>query len=87
MQADIYGSKSVTTNSVEGPAYGVALLAAVGTGAYKSIVEACQATIKVESSTTPNAKSRRIYDASYPLYQKLYRSLKDDFHIIAELIS
>jgi len=87
MQADIYGSKSVTTNSVEGPAYGVALLAAVGTGAYNSIVEACQATIKTENSTTPNTKAQRVYDASYPLYQKLYRSLKDDFRIIAELIS
>src|SRR4029079_10150351 len=33
LQADVYGVKAVTTNSVEGPAYGVALLAAVGTGA------------------------------------------------------
>lgn len=87
VQADIYGVKAVTTNSVEGPAYGVALLAAVGTGAYDTIVEACQATIKVESSTTPNAKTRRVYNASYPLYQKLYRSLKDDFRIIADLVA
>ncbi len=87
MQADIYGVKSVTTNSAEGPAYGVALLAAVGAGAFKSIVEACQATIKIESSTTPNAKTRQTYNTSYPLYQKLYRSLKDDFRIISELVS
>lgn len=87
MQADIYGAKTVTTNSMEGPAYGVALLAAVGTGAYKSVVEACHATIKVVDSTTPDARSRRIYDASYPLYQKLYRSLKDDFRIISELVA
>jgi xylulokinase len=87
MQADAYGVKSVTTNSVEGPAYGVALLAAVGTGAFKSIVEACQATIRIESTTNPNAKTRRIYDASYPLYQKLYRSLKDDFRIMSDLVS
>ncbi len=87
MQADIYGVKSVKTNSQEGPAYGVALLAAVGTGAYKSIVEACQATIKVEDSTTPSAKTRRIYDTAYPVYQKLYLSLKDDFRIISELVS
>jgi xylulokinase len=87
LQADIYGVKAVTTNSFEGPAYGVALLAAVGTGAYGSIVEACQATIKVDKTITPNTKTRRVYDASYPLYQKLYRSLKDDFRIISELIS
>src|SRR5258708_32069973 len=87
MQADIYGVKAVTTNSFEGPAYGVALLAAVGTGAYGSIVEACQATIKVGETVTPNAKTRRVYDASYPLYQKLYWSLKDDFRTISELVS
>ncbi len=87
MQADIYGARTVTTNSAEGPAYGVALLAAVGTGGYKTIVEACQATIKVENSMLPNAKSRRVYDVAYPLYQKLYRSLKDDFRIISELVS
>jgi xylulokinase len=87
MQADIYGAKAVTTNSAEGPAYGVALLASVGAGAYKTVVEACEATIKVESSTVPNAKSRRVYDASYPLYQKLYRSLKDDFRLMAEIVA
>ena len=87
MQADVYGAKSVTTNSFEGPAYGVALLAAVGTGAYGSIVEACQATIKVADMTAPNTKTRRVYDASYPEYQKLYLSLKDDFRMISELVS
>jgi len=87
LQADIYGVKAVTTNSFEGPAYGVALLAAVGTGAYSSIVEACQATIKVDKTITPSAKTKRIYDASYPLYQKLYRSLKDDFRIMSELVA
>ncbi|MSR60707.1 MAG: xylulokinase [Planctomycetaceae bacterium] len=87
MQADIYGERVVTTNSAEGPAYGVALLAAVGTGAYKNIVEACQVTIKVEQTASPNAKARKTYDEAYPLYQKLYRSLKDDFRIIAELVN
>ncbi|MBI3863325.1 MAG: xylulokinase [Planctomycetia bacterium] len=87
VQADIYGVKAVTTNSVEGPAYGVALLAAVGTGAYKSIVEACQATIKVVDSTMPALRSKKVYDAAYPEYQHLYRSLKDDFRTIAGLVA
>lgn len=86
VQADIYGVKSVTTNSVEGPAYGVALLAAAGTGAYKSVVEACNATIKLVTRTNPNAKNRKTYDAAYPVYQQLYRSLKDDFRSIAGLV-
>ncbi|MBS0266707.1 MAG: xylulokinase [Planctomycetes bacterium] len=87
VQADIYGVKTVTTNSAEGPAYGVALLAAVGTGAYRNIVEACQATIKVVDSTLPQAKARKVYDAAYPEYQQLYRSLKNDFRTIAQLVA
>lgn len=85
LQADVYGIKSVTVNSTEGPAYGVALLAAVGTGAYKSVPEACQATIRVVDRVSPQARTRRVYDAAFPLYQKLYRSLKDDFREIAAL--
>jgi xylulokinase len=86
LQADVYGLNVVKTNSEEGPAYGVALLAAVGTGAYKTVVEACQATIKVKQGTRPGSANRATYDAAYPLYQKLYHSLKNDFRSIAQLV-
>jgi xylulokinase len=87
MQADIYGHKVVTINAEEGPAYGVALLAAVGSGAYKDVVEACTATITTVSSTAPDARTRRIYERAYPLYGQLYRSLKNDFAAIAALVA
>jgi xylulokinase len=86
LQADIYGRKVVTINAAEGPAYGVALLAAAGTGAYKDVVEACTATIRVVSSTSPQAGPKRIYQRAYPIYGKLYRSLKDDFREIAGIV-
>ncbi len=86
MQADVYGQKVVTINAVEGPAYGVALLAAAGTGAYKDVVEACSATIQVVSETKPDPKAKRAYNKAYPIYGKLYRSLKANFEEIAELI-
>lgn len=85
MQADVFGKKAVTINAEQGPAYGVALLAAVGAGEYKSIQQACQATIHVTSETKPDRKSRRTYDAGFPVFQQLYRSLKDDFQRIASL--
>ncbi len=87
MQADIYGQKVVTINAEEGPAYGAALLAAAGTGAYRDVVEACTAAIRVVSNTSPNAKSKRIYDRMYPMYGQLYGSLKGDFQDIARLVS
>jgi xylulokinase len=87
MQADVYGRRVSLTNAEEGPAFGVALLAAAGTGRYKSVVEACSATIKVTSSTDPGAEGKRIYTKSYPMYCKLYKSLKSDFVEIAKIVS
>ena len=84
IQADAFGRKVVTINSEEGPAYGVALLAAVGAGEYKNIEEACAATIRVVSQTAPKA-AKKVYDAGFPVYQQLYRSLKGDFKAIAGL--
>jgi len=86
LQADIYGQKCVTINAEEGPAYGVALLAAAGTGAYQNIVEACKAAISVVSETKPDAATKKTYDKAYPMYGKLYRSLKNDFREIGEMV-
>jgi xylulokinase len=85
IQADMFGRKVVTINTEEGPAYGVALLAAVGAGAFASVQEACKATIRVvkETSAQPAAKAK--YDRAFSIYQQLYRSLKDDFKRIAAL--
>jgi xylulokinase len=85
IQADVFGRKVVTINTEEGPAYGVALLAAVGAGAFKNIGEACKATIRVVSETSTNKPAAKYYDRAFPLYQQLYQSLKKDFKAIAAL--
>ena len=86
MQADIYGQPVVTINAEEGPAYGVALLAAAGTGAYRDVVEACKATISVVTKTPAKAAAKKTYNAAYPVYQSLYGSLKSDFEAIQGLL-
>lgn len=83
IQADVFGQKVVTLNAEQGPAYGVALLAAVGAGAFKDVAEACRATIRVVSETSPRRVDVKTYAAAFPQYQRLYRSLKDDFAAIA----
>lgn len=85
-QADIYGQPVVTINAEEGPAYGVALLAAAGTGAYKDVVEACKATISVVTKTKATPAAKKTYNKAYPVYQQLYQSLKSDFADIQELV-
>jgi len=86
IQADVFGQQVVTVNSAEGPAFGVALLAAVGAGAFKNIQEACKSAIKVVKETKPNAKASKVYDVAMPTYQRLYCSLKDDFRTIGGLV-
>ncbi len=85
IQADVFGRKVVTINTEEGPAYGVALLAAVGAGAFKNVAEACASTIRVVKETAVNRAAKAVYDRAFPEYQQLYRSLKDDFKRIAAL--
>jgi xylulokinase len=85
IQADMFGQKVVTINAEEGPAYGVALLAAVGGGAFKNVEEACKATIRVVKETPTQKQAVAHYDRGFPIYQQLYRSLKNDFKSIATL--
>jgi xylulokinase len=79
LQADIYNQPVVLTNAAEGPAYGVALLAGVGTGAWSSVEQACQASIKQTRKVAPNKKSAANYERVYGTYHKLYGDLKDRF--------
>ncbi|MHC4200580.1 MAG: xylulokinase [Planctomycetota bacterium] len=86
MQAAIYGQGTCVTNSTEGGAYGVALLAGVGTGFWGSVEEACDATIKVTERFDVDPAAQTVYDHFYPLYGELYRALKDSFKRIAEVV-
>jgi len=83
LQADIYGTTCVTINAEEGAAYGVALLAAVGTGHYKDIRQACRAAISVTRTIKPTPKAKRLYAKHYAQFRRLYPALKDQFAQIA----
>ena len=85
LQADIYKLPIVLTNASEGPAYGVALLAGVGTGVWSSVEQACKSSIKQTTKITPNKKTSGFYDRYYQTYGKLYFDLKERFQEIAAL--
>ena len=86
MQADVYGQDVCTINASEGPAFGVALLAGVGTGVWSSVEEACDATIQVVTRTAVDNDDATRYDEGYRIYTELYQSLKDDFDTIAAFV-
>jgi xylulokinase len=87
IQADIYGCDVHTLNSTEGPAFGVALLAQVGTGAFGSVPEACDATIRAVDATRVDPKARDYYDRAYAVYRQLYRDLRGTFQTISALVA
>ncbi len=85
LQADMFGKRVAAMAADEGPAYGVALLAAVGCGEFKNIEEACAATVATTDEARPQAKQTKFYDRGAVVYRGLYESLKEDFRKIAEL--
>lgn len=85
IQADLFGTPICTINSSEGPALGVALLAGVGAGIYKSVPEACDQTISVVTRQDYDRENHKAYQKYYSLYNSLYQSLKNDFKELARL--
>ena len=84
--ADIFATELVTINVTEGAAYGAALLAGVGAGVYASVEKACDATIRVVTSTEPQPEHVELYDAYYPVYRSLYEALKPAFDTVAQVV-
>ncbi len=87
IQADIYGADVHTLNSSEGPAYGAALLAQVGTGGFATVPEACDATIRSVESTRVDPKVKPYYDRAYKVYRDLYKQLRETFREISALVA
>ncbi len=83
LQADIYGKPAALTNASEGPAYGVALLAGVGTGVWKHVPEACAAAIEETERLKPDAKAKKACAALHNRYASLYPALAPTFARLA----
>jgi xylulokinase len=74
--ADILQKSVVTLESQEGSAYGAALLAMAGTGAYGSVREVCGAVIREVDKIEPRDNG---YAGRYQTYRELYPALKPLF--------
>lgn len=85
--ADVFGVKVQIVNSKEGPAYGAAILAAVGCGLYRTVDEACKKLIKVKAAVDPIPENILEYDKVYRIYTGLYPILKDSFKKMSDLLA
>ena len=85
MLADVYGVTVATLTNSGGGTLGVALLAMVGTGAYASLEEACDATIRLGEDSQADAERSAKYQEVYNLYTELYPKLKDSYQLLKQI--
>jgi xylulokinase len=85
MMADILKVGISTLENKEGSAYGAALLAMTGGGHFKSVEEACDATIREADSLVPRPHESAAYQRGYELYTQLYPTLKPVYGVIQQL--
>ncbi|HYN85722.1 MAG TPA: xylulokinase [Pyrinomonadaceae bacterium] len=76
IQADVYGREVETVEAEEGAAYGAALLAGVGTGAWPSVDAAASEVVRVASRVAPDPQSARVMNEQYEAFRRLYPALK-----------
>ena len=76
IQADVYGHSVETIEADEGAAFGAAILAGVGIGAWNSVDEACEQSIFAADRIDPNSESKETLDRNYEVYQRLYPALQ-----------
>ncbi|HLZ51223.1 MAG TPA: xylulokinase [Candidatus Acidoferrum sp.] len=79
IQADVYAHEVEILKAEEGAAYGAAILAGVGSGCWKSVDEACDATVRVAKRVSPVRESSGIMQAGYQTYRRIYPALHSIF--------
>ncbi len=75
IQADVYGYDIDIVEAEEGAAFGAAILAGVGAGAWPSVEDACHAIVKVASSLSPSPDGSAVMRDRYETYQRIYPAL------------
>jgi xylulokinase len=79
IQADVYGHEVEIVEAEEGAAYGAAILASVGAGAWKSVDEACAAVVRIATTVKPQPEAVKVMNASYAAYRRVYPATRKIF--------
>jgi xylulokinase len=83
LMTDIMGFPLYTINTTEGAAFGAAILAAVGTGAYPDVPTACRQMVRKVETFQPDSAGVAEYERLYPIFRGLYPALADSYHALA----
>ena len=78
LQAEVFGLPVTTVNREEGPAYGAALLAAVGAGEFPDIHAATRATLTKAPLKQPDQGAHEQYAAPYERFRGSYLAARPE---------
>jgi xylulokinase len=81
---DIMGIPLYAVNTNEGAAFGAAILASVGAGAYPDVPSACKQMVRKLDTIQPDAAGVAEYARLYPTFQGLYPALKTTYAQLAQ---
>ena len=73
----MYGQRVSTLVADEGAAYGAALLAGVGVGAWPSVEEAVGETVRIQETVEPNQEDSAVLEVNYQRFRSLYPALTE----------
>jgi xylulokinase len=76
IQADVYGREVATVKAEEGAAYGAAMLAGVGAGAWPSVDAACDAVVSVAERIRRNPDAAAMMEQQYARFRMIYPALR-----------
>jgi xylulokinase len=84
-KADVTGIAVAVPHTVETTAWGAALLALVGVGAYAALSEASDRVVRIRERFEPQPAAQAAYAEQYQLYRQTYFSLLPVFEQAAQL--
>lgn len=79
IKADITNLPVITNKVSDGSTLGLAIIAGVGSGIYKNIVETANSIVKTAQVFEPNESNHKVYSQMQEIYENLYPALKTQF--------
>lgn len=76
MQADVFNAKVIRLASEQGPGMGAAMLAAYGSGWFKSLQECAKHFLTVDKTFTPIEENVKQYKGLFEIYKDVYKQTK-----------
>ena len=85
IMADLYDCEVVPLKQEEGPAYGVAILAGVGTGIYPDVRSVAGKMAETGEPVYPDENEKQIYQKYHRIYDQIYDHLITDFNDLYDI--